>query len=175
MNKITTVLQAMITTRVVLLLAACGERGRPVDPDQVKGDAVRATCYFRGGSSEVCITSFRRLQNSPESADGRKVSLKGYLAIRQGIPTLYATELDFLNDMVIESIVVRGERNKLEEILRSHAYSYVRVEGAFSASPTGPGSPWVGEIVPSMISEVSPMKQEDLSNLLIDVKHLGGR
>lgn len=175
MNNMNVVIRAFFATLVVLSLAACCEKDQSIELTRVKSHNGQDTCFFRGGSSAVCITSFRRIQNSPEGANGKKISLKGFLAIRQGIPTLYATELDFLNDMVIESIVVRGERNTLEKLLELHAYSYVRVEGTFIASPAKPDFPWVGEISPSMISKVSHVERESVSDLLTNVKYLGER
>lgn len=172
MTKIAVSCRAVLTVLAVLQVTSCHQKAPMVELPPSAKQGNQGTCYFRNESETVCITSFRRLQNSPASADGMKVSVKGYLAVRHGIPTLYATELDFLNDMVIESIVVRGDRGKLVRFLKHHAYTYVRVEGSFSVSDDTPGSPWIGEIEPSAVSDLEPMQRESTADILTNLEHL---
>lgn len=53
----------------------------------------------------------------------------GHLAMRYGIPMLYASQQDYANDVAVNAIAIHGDRQALEQLVRR--FRNVVLEGSF--------------------------------------------
>jgi hypothetical protein len=131
------------------------------------GSVDASACYLRESRSAGCETSFLRLTSSPYSAQGRSIRLVGYLAIRNGVPLLFANEQDYLYDVVVNAIEIEGSSTDLA-VLDGHWYSYVRAQGGFKLSKNTDDEPWFGKMQPPLrFNGVEAVKRENPNDLRI--------
>lgn len=125
-------------------------------------------CVYRDDRSQICNSSFIRLAPNIHAANGKKLSIVGFVAMRYGVPLLYSSDVDYRNDVVVNSIAIRGNRGTLISLLKDHGYKYLRIEGVFFPAVPGEKTPWLGEIRPPfVISEIVQMERESLDDLLV--------
>ncbi len=58
----------------------------------------------------------------------------GHLAMRYGIPMLYASQQDYANDVAVNAIAIHGDRQALEQWVRRFSYRDVVLEGSFGGT-----------------------------------------
>lgn len=79
-----------------------------------------------------CRVSFRALASNPESFNGRKVRIEGYLGISARLFVLSSSKELFdagVSDEV--SVRIRGPMESQQKIYDQHAYTWVSVTGTF--------------------------------------------
>lgn len=158
--------------QIVLLGAfgvACSRTtGLPSQSSQAIKPAPVDVCVYPDDRPQICNSSFLRLAPNTQAVNGRKLSIVGFVAMRYGVPLLYSSDTDHINDIVVNSIVIRGDRDTLTALLKEHEDKYLRIEGTFVSATPGPRTPWLGEIRPPfVISEIVQLERESLDDLLI--------
>lgn len=87
-------------------------------------------CSRRGGAN-WCNLDFVQIAVHNRALRGNRVYTLGYLAIDNGVVTLFASEQDYLNMANGRSLEVRGGLVELKKLFSDFGYSQVRLEGTF--------------------------------------------
>lgn len=117
-------------------------------------------CFSRvPGPDKPCLTSFTRLATAPDKVTGRRVIITGYLAMRYGIPMLYASQQDYENDIAVNALAVEGEHPTLEQLVQQFPYQYVVLEGVFRENEQNLA--WLGRLTPPFKASkpITPLRQ----------------
>lgn len=114
--------------RVGDLTADAQYAGAVVSSDEIVG----ILCARRIRSQPVCNVDFPRLAAFYPYVDQLEVSITGYLVVDNGMLALYATELDYRNQVRGRSIELRiGSKEDLR-LFPKLLYRYVNVSGVYS-------------------------------------------
>lgn len=91
-----------------------------------------------------CHLDFTRLEVLSNEVHAASIWILGYMAIDNGVLTLYENEDAYLRAQNERSIEIRGTRSELEDLFKKHGYKYVRIEGKFGAGPESQRSSKIG-------------------------------
>ncbi len=128
-------------------------------------------CFNRvPGSDKPCLTSFTRLATAPDKVAGRRVIITGYLAMRYGIPMLYASQQDYENDIAVNALAIEGDRPALEQLIRQFSYRYVVMDGVFRENEQNLA--WLGRLTPPFKASkpITPLRQTH-EDVLVPVEY----
>ena len=130
-------------------------------------------CYQKQDGRGPCIVSFSSVQVLPQSFDGKRIILVGYLSLRYGVPMLYATREDYLNDVATSAIAVVGPYEELAPLFKAHGNGYVRLEARVQLADSKRRVAWVGELGPPFqASTPEPPPAQDVDDLLVPVEFM---
>ena len=171
-RKMTKRLLVMICGLQVATMVSVGALWLKLQSD-ANGDpaSTHQPCYFRGGQDSTCIASFASVLARPEEFQGKRVILVGYFALRYGVPMLYASKDDYLNDVSTSAIAIVGSYEELANLFREHGDSYVRLEATFRLPGSSKNVAWAGELTPGFrASTPEPLPRQGIEDLLVPVE-----
>ncbi len=155
----------------LLLFAALAALWRSLPTAAPTADSNPAPlCFSRvPGPDRPCLTIFLRLTAAQNQAAGRRIIITGHLAMRYGIPMLYASQQDYENDVAVNAIAIHGDRQTLEQLVRQFSYQDVVLEGVFQRNEQNLA--WLGRLTPPLRASrpIAPLKQTD-QDVLVPVE-----
>lgn len=112
----------LLLSLCALALAGCADTSRGCTP------------HLCGSAREksACRVSFRALAADPESFNGRKVRIEGYLGVSGRLFVLSSNKELFDAGVSDETFIrIRGNIDSQRQMFDQHAYSWVSVTGTF--------------------------------------------
>lgn len=160
-------LQVAAVIAAVVAWAGLQNHGKKQHAAELRG------CYQKDDGSAPCIVSFSSVELMPQSFDGKRVILVGYLSLRYGVPMLYATREDYLNDVATSAIAVVGSYEELAPLFKAYGNGYVRLEARFQLADSKKRVAWAGELAPPFeASTPEPPPAQNIDDLLVPVEFM---
>lgn len=98
-----------------------------------KKDPEIVSIDFRDGycSRERCAVDFFALRSWRDHFAGKEIAIVGYLAISDGLLTLYPSEHDYLINNNFSSLQLRFDADDQEKLFSVFGYNYIKITALF--------------------------------------------
>lgn len=124
---------------------------------------------------EVYLVDASEMRVHRDLFDGKQVLLTGFLAIDDGLFSIYPSEMSYENNINVNSFQIRAPQSQQKELFELHGYSYVRLIGTYVAHDENAYRSGRGGVIEApirVLNNSSRQKREQWNDVRIDVEDI---